>query len=111
MQLWRFHVPIFKFILMFQQRGQQNRGGQGGWVNNRGMVRQRGRGRGGPNQNFQRAPGQQSHQQVQQQAAAGGAQGQKKTLKFEGDYDFEQANTQFEELRSKLAKAKLGAFP
>jgi len=92
------------------QRGQQNRGG-GGWVNNRGMVRTRGRGRGGQNQNFQRAPGQQTQQQQgQQQSAAGNnAQGQKKTLKFEGDYDFEQANTQFEELRSKLAKAKLDA--
>ncbi|XP_052126312.1 protein LSM14 homolog B-B [Frankliniella occidentalis] len=93
------------------QRGQQNRGG-GGWVNNRGMVRTRGRGRGGPNQNFQRAPGQQTQQQQgqQQQSAAGNnAQAQKKTLKFEGDYDFEQANTQFEELRSKLAKAKLDA--
>jgi len=92
------------------QRGQQNRGG--GWVNNRGMVRTRGRGRGGQNQNFQRAPGQQNQQQQgqQQQSAAGNnAQGQKKTLKFEGDYDFEQANTQFEELRSKLAKAKLDA--
>lgn len=92
------------------QRGQQNRGG--GWVNNRGMVRTRGRGRGGQNQNFQRAPGQQIQQQPgqQQQSAAGNnAQGQKKTLKFEGDYDFEQANTQFEELRSKLAKAKLDA--
>lgn len=74
------------------------------------MVRQRGRGRGGPNQNFQRAPGQQSQHQAQQHAAAGNAQGQKKTLKFEGDYDFEEANTQFEELRSKLAKAKLGAL-
>lgn len=30
-----------------------------------------------------------------------------KTLKFENDYDFEQANTEFEELRSKLAKAKI----
>ncbi|KAJ1529657.1 hypothetical protein ONE63_006417 [Megalurothrips usitatus] len=94
-----------------QQRGQPNRGG---WVNNRGTVRQRGRGRGGPNQNFQRAPGQQpghpQQQAPQQQGAAGGnAQGQKKTLKFEGDYDFEQANTQFEELRVKLAKAKLDA--
>ncbi|XP_034251093.1 protein LSM14 homolog B-B isoform X7 [Thrips palmi] len=86
---------------------QQNRGG---WVNNRGMVRQRGRGRGGQNPNFQRAPGQQSGQNQQQpQQAAPGAQREKKTLKFEGDYDFEQANTEFEELRSKLAKAKLDA--
>ncbi|CAH2090848.1 unnamed protein product [Euphydryas editha] len=31
----------------------------------------------------------------------------KNTLKFENDYDFEQANTEFEELRSQLAKAKI----
>lgn len=38
----------------------------------------------------------------------------KSTLKFENDYDFEQANTEFEELRSKLAKTKIsddGATP
>ncbi|CAK1544919.1 unnamed protein product [Leptosia nina] len=29
------------------------------------------------------------------------------TLKFENDYDFEQANTEFEELRNQLAKAKI----
>lgn len=31
----------------------------------------------------------------------------KNTLKFDNDYDFEQANTEFEELRSQLAKAKI----
>lgn len=31
----------------------------------------------------------------------------KNTLKFEKDYDFEQANTQFEELRIQLAKTKI----
>lgn len=31
----------------------------------------------------------------------------KNTLKFDKDYDFEQANTEFEELRSQLAKAKI----
>ncbi|XP_041973491.1 protein LSM14 homolog B-A-like isoform X1 [Aricia agestis] len=31
----------------------------------------------------------------------------KNTLKFENDYDFEQANTEFEELRSQLAKTKI----
>ncbi|KAJ8948820.1 hypothetical protein NQ318_013472 [Aromia moschata] len=31
----------------------------------------------------------------------------KNTLKFENDYDFEQANTEFEELRSQLSKVKL----
>ncbi|XP_043287380.1 protein LSM14 homolog B isoform X2 [Venturia canescens] len=33
----------------------------------------------------------------------------KNTLKFDNDYDFEQANTEFEELRSRLAKAKIDA--
>lgn len=61
-----------------QQRPQQ------GWTN-RGPVRPRGRPRGSgvfkPNQ-----------------------QGNKKnTLKFDSDYDFEQANTEFEELRSQFA--------
>lgn len=31
----------------------------------------------------------------------------KNTLKFDKDYDFEQANTEFEELRSQLAKTKI----
>ncbi|XP_060521181.1 LOW QUALITY PROTEIN: protein LSM14 homolog B-A [Cylas formicarius] len=35
------------------------------------------------------------------------SRGRSRTLKFENDFDFEQANTEFEELRSKFAKAKL----
>ncbi|KAL4702429.1 hypothetical protein ACJJTC_003054 [Scirpophaga incertulas] len=35
----------------------------------------------------------------------------KNTLKFDNDYDFEQANTEFEELRSQLAKAKISDSP
>lgn len=31
-----------------------------------------------------------------------------KTIKFESDYDFEQANSKFEEMRSSLAKLKVG---
>lgn len=31
----------------------------------------------------------------------------KNTLKFDNDYDFEQANTEFEELRSQLGKVRL----
>lgn len=31
----------------------------------------------------------------------------KNTLKFENDFDFEQANTKFEEIRSQLAKLKV----
>lgn len=32
----------------------------------------------------------------------------KTTIKFESDYDFEQANNKFEELRLELAKLKVG---
>lgn len=31
------------------------------------------------------------------------------TLKFDSEFDFEQANSQFEELRSELAKLKVGS--
>lgn len=34
-----------------------------------------------------------------------------KTIKFDSDYDFEQANNKFEELRSSLAKLKVGEEP
>ncbi|XP_076263389.1 LSM14 family protein trailer hitch isoform X3 [Rhynchophorus ferrugineus] len=88
-----------------QQYIQQNRGRQqhqnnqqgyqqrGGWNNQRNMTRGRGRSRGGP-------------------FRSGGQSGQigankKNTLKFDKDYDFEQANTAFEELKNKLAKVKL----
>merc|ERR1719348_523790 len=33
--------------------------------------------------------------------------GKKETLKFEGDYDFEQANEQFQEVLSQLSKTKI----
>ncbi|XP_053606224.1 protein LSM14 homolog B isoform X8 [Plodia interpunctella] len=52
--------------------------GRGGW---------RGRGRGGRGRGF--------------------VPRNKNTLKFDNDYDFEQANTEFEELRSQLAKTKI----
>lgn len=32
----------------------------------------------------------------------------KNTLKFENEFDFEQANSKFEELRTQLAKLKVG---
>lgn len=41
-------------------------------------------------------------------AQNGGPRNAKPPLKFENDYDFEQANTKFEELRSQLAKLKVG---
>lgn len=37
-----------------------------------------------------------------------GGQRPKSTLKFDNDYDFEQANSKFEELRSQIAKLKVG---
>lgn len=41
----------------------------------------------------------------------GGPQNQKnqKTLKFENEFDFEKANSKFEELRSELSKLKVGS--
>ncbi|XP_011252656.1 protein LSM14 homolog A isoform X1 [Camponotus floridanus] len=75
------------------QSGRGNRGHpQGGWVN-RGNMRGRGGGRG--RGNFRTI-----------QAGNAGAK-PKNTLKFDNDYDFEQANTEFEELRSQLAKTKI----
>ncbi len=71
------------------QRGGQMRGGRPGGQGGQG---QGGRGRGG---NFRN-----------QQPGGAGVK-PKNTLKFDNDYDFEQANTEFEELRSQLAKAKI----
>lgn len=70
--------------------GNQNRGWHNNRVNNQNMsnnMRGRPRGRGGLPQ--------------------GGNRG-KNLLKFENDYDFEQANSKFEELRSQLSKLKVG---
>lgn len=75
-----------------QGQGTHNQGGRGnrgGWMN-RGNMRGRGRGRGG----FRNQPGNTGAKP-------------KNTLKFDNDYDFEQANTEFEELRSQLAKTKI----
>uniref|UniRef100_A0A7G3B3I1 Uncharacterized protein n=1 Tax=Lutzomyia longipalpis TaxID=7200 RepID=A0A7G3B3I1_LUTLO len=106
----------------FQQR-QQNQGGppsernqrevrdvqnnqpqQSRWMQRGGQMRG-GRGRmnrGGPNQ----------HNNFRQQGGASGGPNVKartgKSIKFDSDYDFEQANNKFEELRSQLAKLKVG---
>lgn len=75
-----------------QGHPQGNRGNRGGgWVNRGNMRGRGGRGRGGFRTN---------------QAGNAGAK-PKNTLKFDNDYDFEQANTEFEELRSKFAKTKI----
>ncbi|XP_055704432.1 protein LSM14 homolog B isoform X3 [Phlebotomus papatasi] len=99
----------------FQQRQQHNQGGSsGGHMNQQGNQQQRGwvqrggqmrggRGRmnrGGPNQNFRQQGGTGGGPNVK---ARGG-----KSIKFDSDYDFEQANSKFEELRSQLAKFKVG---
>lgn len=60
---------------------QGGRGNRGGWVNRGNMRGRGGRGRGGFRANQT------------------GNVAKPKTLKFDNDYDFEQANTQFEELR------------
>lgn len=83
-----------------QGQQQQNHGNRGGGWTNRGNMRQRGRGRGGGGQQGMFRP-----PQGAQNAGPGGKP--KSTLKFENDYDFEQANTEFEELRSQLAKVKV----
>lgn len=62
---------------------QGGRGNRGGWINRGNMRGRGGRGRGGFRTN---------------QANNTGAK-PKNTLKFDNDYDFEQANTEFEELR------------
>lgn len=76
------------------QRQQQ----QQGWQNNNRGMQQRPRGRGRPMQTgYRMQPGQMPNQPPKP----------KNTLKFDSEYDFEQANTEFEELRSKLAKVKI----
>lgn len=71
-----------------QQRGQwQNQGG-------RQRTNRQPRGPGGVGGGFKTNQGQTNQ----------GPNKVKNTLKFDNDYDFEQANTEFEELRSQLAK-------
>ncbi|KAJ8919687.1 hypothetical protein NQ315_006215, partial [Exocentrus adspersus] len=64
------------------------------WGNSRGQARPRGRPRSG-------------FRPMQNQGNQAANNKPKNTLKFENDYDFEQANTEFEELRSQLGKVKL----
>lgn len=59
-----------------------------------------------PKWNNQRT-GQQSNQQQNYQSAAYQNRKPRNTLKFENDFDFEQANSQFEEVKSKLASVKI----
>lgn len=79
-------------------RNNQRNQNQSRWIqprtNNRGN---RGRGR---------APNQNAGYNRQSGIPKGGRP--KNTIKFEQDYDFEQANNKFEELRSQLSKLKVG---
>ncbi|CRK92681.1 CLUMA_CG006315, isoform A [Clunio marinus] len=77
------------------QHQQQMRGNQGGSARMRGTPMHNVR----PQQNNQN-----KQNSVPQQLRANS-----KPLKFENEFDFEQANSKFEELRSKLAKLKMAS--
>ncbi|KAK7873776.1 hypothetical protein R5R35_005770 [Gryllus longicercus] len=79
-----------------QQQQQQQQQPRGGWGNRARRARPR-----GSTGNFNRQQGGGPQQGNQSNKP-------KNTLKFENDYDFEQANTEFEELRNQLSKAKIG---
>jgi len=103
-----------------QQRGYHNnnrnnnnnnqmRGNQGGSARMRNgppmhVNNYRQQNQGAPNQN-QNKPNQNGPQQQQQQRI----NNKPSTLKFENEFDFEQANSKFEELRSELGKLKVGS--
>jgi len=77
------------------QRGSNNAAGGGSAGAGRGASRGRARGRGTSQGSFNRFAGNFNR------TAKG-------PLKFEEDYDFESANTKFEELKSKMGKMKIG---
>lgn len=85
------------------QRNQYQNRGNWNMRGNMNMMRNRGRGGRVSNQNFFPQGG-------YRQGGIGGNKGRlsKNTIKFDQDYDFEQANNKFEELRSQLAKLKVG---
>ncbi|XP_065160243.1 protein LSM14 homolog car-1-like isoform X3 [Atheta coriaria] len=89
------------------QMQQQQR--QGNWVP-RGPMRQRARGRPrGGGGNFGGPQGSNGFKPTNRQQGQG--QGGKPKITFDKEYDFEQANTQFEEMCGKLAKTKLEDTP
>lgn len=99
---------------MQQRQGSGGQGmgqGQGGQHQNRGWHHNN-QNRGGNNQN-QNNTSQNSNNNMRgrPRGPRGPVQGGNRTknlLKFENDYDFEQANNKFEELRSQLSKLKVG---
>ncbi|XP_017100269.2 protein LSM14 homolog B isoform X1 [Drosophila bipectinata] len=113
----------------YNSNNQRNRGGGGGGGGGNGMQQQRGGGGGGGNGgggngawNMHRG-GQNSNNMMMRNRGMGSRgpmrpnQGYRpqsanqnkprNKIKFEGDFDFEQANNKFEELRSQLAKLKV----
>ncbi|CAH1165731.1 unnamed protein product [Phyllotreta striolata] len=79
------------------QQQQQYNSPRGNW-SNRGPMRNWSRPKGG-------APGYRNNAPVGGDGGGGGRP--RNMLKFDNDYDFEQANTEFEELMSQLGKVKL----
>lgn len=77
---------MFRCALHSQQRGGYQQGGRGGG----GYRSQRGARRGGRGQ------------------SRGTFTVSTRPLKFDGDFDFEEANKKFEELAAQLSKTKLG---
>lgn len=88
-----------------QQRGGS--GGAGGQNQNRGGWNNQNRGQNNQNN----SNNSNNNMRGRPRGPRGPAQGGNRTknlLKFENDYDFEQANNKFEELRSQLSKLKVG---
>uniref|UniRef100_A0A1Q3EVL5 Trailer hitch n=1 Tax=Culex tarsalis TaxID=7177 RepID=A0A1Q3EVL5_CULTA len=89
-----------------QRQGSGGIGGQGGPNQNRGGWNNQNRG-----QNQNNSQNSNNNMRGRPRGPRGPAQGANRTknlLKFENDYDFEQANNKFEELRSQLSKLKVG---
>ncbi|XP_052565446.1 protein LSM14 homolog B isoform X2 [Culex pipiens pallens] len=92
-----------------QRQGSQGggQGGQGGQNQNRGGWNNQNRGQNNNQNNSQNSNNNMRGRPRGPRGPAQGANRTKNLLKFENDYDFEQANNKFEELRSQLSKLKL----
>lgn len=94
---------------MQQQRQGSQGGGQGGQGGqNRGSWNNQNRGQNNNQNNSQNSNNNMRGRPRGPRGPAQGANRTKNLLKFENDYDFEQANNKFEELRSQLSKLKVG---
>lgn len=93
---------------MQQQRQGSQGGGQGGQNQNRGGWNNQNRGQNNNQNNSQNSNNNMRGRPRGPRGPAQGANRTKNLLKFENDYDFEQANNKFEELRSQLSKLKVG---